>query len=507
MNYKNLVPPTGDGETLVDPPFSEYEKIVESARGLSRDVAIGSDSLKNLADDARRLAVEDALSYTRELGLDPGENIDPAGPIIASGHQPVALYPGLVLKQFALAREAKRLNAVPIFFSVDSDEFKGATVPAPVMNERLRRADHLLCPQEGKAIFEKAKVEPPEKTIERLEDLRQSLSHPRLSCPQEALAAFIDRLKRVDLKNQNYTARQILLRSAWRNRIEGGFMELTVSRICGHEPFLKFAGDIIGRIGEFKTIYNGELARYRKEHKLRYAVNPFPDLDDHSGLVETPFWIIKDESREKLFARETSKGAVIFTPDGSQLPLSDFVSGATGAQIRPRAIVLSIYLRLFVCDLFIHGVGGAKYDTVTDRIIETFYGIEAPALACVTGCVWAGIDADDPGEQIEIVEAELRKIEHHPETSGEHGELFGKLVAEKNELVQLIQKPGSDRKNIGIRISKLNKEMSAILAPAKNRLLARRKSLKLKQEERQVAQARDYPYFYYEPERIASLLD
>jgi len=506
LNYKNLVPPTGDGETLITPHLSEYGKIIESNRGLSRDVAIGSDSLKNLAGEARRLAVEEALSYTRKLGLDPGENTDPDGPIIASGHQPIALYPGLILKQFALAREANRLNAVPLFFSVDSDEFKGDTVPAPAMNGNLRRADHLLFPQEGKGIFETATVEPPEKTIQRLEDLRNSLADPRLSKPQKALAVFIDRLKRVDFKNQNYTARQILMRSVWRKGIEGGLLEIPVSGICGHEPFLKFATDIIGRIGEFKTVYNGQLASYRKEHKLRYAVNPFPDLDDHSGLIETPFWIIQGQSREKLFARETNRGAVLFTPDGNQLSLSDLASGAKGAHIRPRAIVLSIYLRLFVCDLFIHGVGGAKYDAVTDRIIETFYGIKPPALACVTGTVFAGIDADDPGEEMETIETELRKIEHHPETSGEHGELFGKLTAEKKELVDLIQKPGSDRKNIGIRISRLNKEMSAILAPVKKGLNEKLKSLKLKEEERKVAQARDYPYFYYQPERIAALL-
>ncbi|VAX19423.1 hypothetical protein MNBD_NITROSPINAE03-656 [hydrothermal vent metagenome] len=508
MNYKNLAPPAGDGATLIMPPFSEYGKIIENNRALTRDVRIGDDSLQSLAVEARRLAVDAALFYTRGLGLDPGDNIDPAGPIIASGHQPIALHPGLMLKQFALAREARRMNAVPLFFSVDSDEFKGDTVPAPVMDGCLRRIDHPLFPQEGKVIFEKAKVEPPEKTIQRLEDLRQSLSHPRLSKLHMALGLFIDRLKIADLENPNFTARQILLRSAWRNRIEGGFMELTVSRICGHKPFLKFAEDIIGRIGEFKTIYNGELARYRKEHKLRYAVNPFPDLAEHSGLIETPFWIVKDESREKLFARETDKGgAVLFTQDGGQQPLSDLASGSAGIWIRPRAIVLSIYLRLFVCDLFIHGVGGAKYDTVTDRIIKAFYGIEPPSLACVTGTAWAGIDADDPGEEIETVEAQLRKIEHHPETSGGHGELFGKLTAEKKEMVEMIRKPGSDRKNIGIRISKLNKEMSAILAPAKKRLLAKRKSLKRKQEERQVAQARDYPYFYYKPENIASLLD
>lgn len=507
MNYNILAPPAGDGQTLIEPPFSEYEKIVESNRSLSRDALIGSDSLKNLAVDARRLAVKEALSYTRKLGLDPGENIDPNGPIIASGHQPIALHPGLMLKQFALAKQANRLNAAPLFFSVDSDEFKGDTVPALVIDGLVRRVDHLLFPQDGKVIFESATVEHPEKTMERFENLRQLFSHPLLSRPQGALAAFIEQLKAVDLISGDYTARQIMMRSAWRKGIEGGLMELAVSRICGHAPFLKFTADIIGRIGEFKTIYNGALARYRKEHKLRYAVNPFPDLAEHSGLVETPFWVIKGKSREKLFARQPDKGPpLVFTQQGDHWPLSGLGSGAAGTHIRPRAIVLSIYLRLFVCDLFIHGVGGAKYDIITDRIIEKFYGVKPPGRACVTGTVWPDIDIDDSGADIEKIETEIRKIEQHPETFGEHGEAFGKLAAEKKELVELIQKPGSDRKIIGIRISKLNKEMGAILAPVKKGLSEKLKGLKSKEDERQVAQARDYPYFYFQPEHIASLL-
>ena len=38
-----------------------------------------------------------------------------------------------------------------------------------------------------------------------------------------------------------------------------------------------------------------------------------------------------------------------------------------------------MYARLFLCDLFIHGIGGGKYDEVTDAIIRRYYGVEPPA--------------------------------------------------------------------------------------------------------------------------------
>ena len=41
-----------------------------------------------------------------------------------------------------------------------------------------------------------------------------------------------------------------------------------------------------------------------------------------------------------------------------------------GNKIRPRAITTTMFSRLFFSDVFIHGIGGAKYDTITDEIIK-----------------------------------------------------------------------------------------------------------------------------------------
>ena len=39
---------------------------------------------------------------------------------------------------------------------------------------------------------------------------------------------------------------------------------------------------------------------------------------------------------------------------------------ASGTPIAPKALALTLFARMFVCDLFIHGVGGGRYDRVTD---------------------------------------------------------------------------------------------------------------------------------------------
>jgi hypothetical protein len=47
-----------------------------------------------------------------------------------------------------------------------------------------------------------------------------------------------------------------------------------------------------------------------------------------------------------------------------------------------------MYLRLFVVDQFLHGIGGAQYDQVTDWIIATHFKIAPPHFAVATGTMY-----------------------------------------------------------------------------------------------------------------------
>src|SRR4029078_2276022 len=51
---------------------------------------------------------------------------------------------------------------------------------------------------------------------------------------------------------------------------------------------------------------------------------------------------------------------------------------AAGFRVQSRALPNTLFARLFLSDLFIHGIGGAKYDELTDEIVRRFYGFEPP---------------------------------------------------------------------------------------------------------------------------------
>ena len=103
-------------------------------------------------------------------------------------------------------------------------------------------------------------------------------------------------------------------------------------------------------------MHNGVLAEYRHAHSIKNPAQPLPDLK----TGELPFWILRDGSREPLL--ETSS--------------------RRGQRLLPRAVTLTLFCRLFLCDLFIHGLGGARYDRITDEILKRFFlGAGAPFIA------------------------------------------------------------------------------------------------------------------------------
>lgn len=134
-------------------------------------------------------------------------------------------------------------------------------------------------------------------------------------------------------------------------------VELLVSTLSQSTACRRFAAHITANLTRFRTAYNRAVAEYRTAHGIRSKSHPVPDL----ALGELPFWEFTDTGRVR---------ATPATPP---------------ERLRPRALTLTLFVRLCLADWFIHGIGGAKYDEVTDALIRDFFGIEPPTFQVVTG--------------------------------------------------------------------------------------------------------------------------
>ena len=500
--FDQLVVPAENHTKLAIPPVAEYPSAARRNAMLNGAILVDGEPLTTFRPKARSAAIDVARAYTLSLGLDPGPiadpgpATDPAALVIGSGHQPLPFHPGIMIKPAALVQAAREMGATPLFMTVDSDEFRAEYLPLPNMeNGRLEKMEFPLFPMKKHGLYETAEAEPVTDMLDRFQAMVGFLAHPRLETPRRALESYLETLRNTHLDFPGYVSRAIVMRRAWLAPEVDGFLELPVSLLSKEKTFLRFASHILADIGRFAGEYNRALDEYRKERKLRYLANPFPNLETREGLIQAPFWVVEGGERRKLYVKVAAgKASALVLENGEERPMSAVIEGQMA--IRPKAITLSLYLRMALCDLFIHGVGGAKYDHVTDAIIERYYQARPPESACLSATLWIDVPAEDPRPDIAETERKIRQIEQHPEKAGAGKTEVDQLAAQKEKLVRTIKAPGADKKSIGASITKLNHLMAAELSGERRALSAKLERLAPVELERQAAQARDYPCFF-----------
>jgi hypothetical protein len=88
-----------------------------------------------------------------------------------------------------------------------------------------------------------------------------------------------------------------------------------------------------------------------------------------------------------------------------------------GYRLRPKAVSLTAFVRLYLADWFVHGIGGSLYEPVTDYIIENFFGIR-PLKYGVATCTQTLPQLDSVAsftENISQLRHELHSMKHNPE--------------------------------------------------------------------------------------------
>ncbi|UCC94549.1 MAG: hypothetical protein JSW40_06985 [Candidatus Omnitrophota bacterium] len=142
-----------------------------------------------------------------------------------------------------------------------------------------------------------------------------------------------------------------------------------VSSLVRSKEFEDFFARIWSDDTAYRDVFNNALDEYRKEYRFRYKNFPFPKLEDG----ELPFWVIKSQQRYRCFKKDISNTDV------------------RNIGVFPRASTLTIFLRLYACDIFLHGIGGANYEWVGDRVVERFFKKDPPLWGVVSGTFLVGM--------------------------------------------------------------------------------------------------------------------
>jgi hypothetical protein len=152
--------------------------------------------------------------------------------------------------------------------------------------------------------------------------------------------------------------------------------------------------------------------------------------------LEAPFWVWRagQPRRRALLARQRTRVlelriagedqvmvALPLTPDGEACCAVERLRDLTAQAIRlrNRALTTTMFSRFLLGDLFIHGIGGAKYDELGDEIARRYFGFDPPGFLTLSLTLWLGLPLD-PATPAELasVGRRLRDLSFNPDRAG-----------------------------------------------------------------------------------------
>ncbi|MBI3580583.1 MAG: hypothetical protein HY098_00630 [Nitrospinae bacterium] len=477
----------GPGGYVCTPPFSSWRGVAEK----QRREPTGAGGLR---EDWRAEFLRLAAAHTAPLGL-PVPALDATTPVVLSGHQPYFYHPGVMYKYLLLARVARE-GFLAVNIGVDTEACEGFHAKIPSFDGKYRKHTRHLATSSVKRFYADAVLDKAEVRSFVEESLRDLGSIPGGAF--EHGKDFLRRELFSDLP-QSAADAMTVLRRRYAVRWPGKVLEVPLSQACRTKGFFSFAFGLLKDAGRFAEIFNAAVRRYRVEHKLRSSANPFPDLAAGVEGVETLFWLVREGRRDTLTIKPgVNPGVAGFSEVGGPESLESLFC-EKGWRLWPKAVALSVMNRVFLGDIFVHGLGGAKYDRITDEVIRGFYGVEPPPFA--TASLTLSVEGlEDPSDRIMELRQELREMDFHPESY--LADPPPDLLAEKQNLTREIKAPGANKKEMGRRLGEINGALKSLLEPLKGELLAKTAALETELNRYEVLADRELPYFLYPPEKF-----
>jgi hypothetical protein len=471
VSLPRLRAPRDDGSILAVPPLAQAGALL--ARNHHDLAAAPVEVLGKPGIELRRLARDGAWDAIRRYLGEGGEPLpdapQPDQPWLVAGHQPELFHPGVWFKNFALHGLARQHGAFALNLVVDND------VPRPPILHVPADAHRIALPYDrwqGESPYEERTVLD-ETLFASLPERAAALTHewPFVPLLSEFWREVLRRRDSTPLLGQ----RLALARRAFERRWGCGQAELPLSRVCQGEAFAWFACHLALHACRLRDVYNAAVRDYRRRYGIRSTFHPVPDLVCDGEWCELPLWAWRtgQRRRARLFARRQGGAIDLRAGDEAWPTLQSNGDPARlvaqwldlerrGYKVRTRALTTTLFGRLFLGDLFIHGIGGGKYDELTDALIAQFFGCPVPGYLVLTATLLLplprfSVDADQcrhlatlhrdlcynpqrhlavpPQAAVEPVHAKAAWIARSCSTHAERRERFLKL-RELNELMR-----------------------------------------------------------------------
>jgi hypothetical protein len=535
IQRRHLKVPRGDREVLIRPEPAALPALVRRNQDLLAsyrfDLAPGEPAplgpgFHEFRAAARAEVMAMARRYARQWGFAVQRDWSEPQPIILSGHQPRPFHPGVWLKNFLAGDLASAVGGVALNLDVDNDEAHAQRFRLPA-----RGASDLAVGDEVRTVEVEFASHAPGLPFEeqpagalRPETVHEVLALAASPAIGDAFRACWHRLLEAVPGAACLGEAFLVARRRLEERLDLANLELPVSALSDTSAFRLFVAAMLRRCEDFFAAYNDSLHEFRRVYRERSPAQPVPDLASDGTRMELPYWVWRaGEPRRRLWVEPTPGGGLALAADAEPVgrlgpaDLADPAAGAerlaelrrSGWKIRPRAISMTLFVRLAVGDVFIHGVGGALYDQITDAIIERLFGVRPPEIILASATVHLPLETF-PATPADLSAARraVRDWRYNPDRLLPEGVRCGGeakvLIEEKQRLIATRGATRDERRRIWQRVREINGRLLA-LAPEQPDA-AREELHRIQRYARynNILRNREFPFCLYPPEDLAA---
>jgi hypothetical protein len=176
-----------------------------------------------------------------------------------------------------------------------------------------------------------------------------------------------------------------------------------------------------------------------------------------------------------------------------------------GFKIRSRALTTTMFARLFLADLFIHGIGGGLYDVLTDHIVARFFALPAPAYLVLSATLLLPLPRFPYAKQrARTLERHWRDLVYKPQQFIESDATTAPLIHEKQDWIARAATSHAERVERYRSIRKLNARLLPFVWPRKCQVEVEHLEQLRHAERDAVAARRDYAFCLYPEEMLRS---
>lgn len=402
--------------------------------------------------------------------------------LIITGHQPNFQHPGIIFKDLLAWKLAKVTDSIILHLIVDTDRFE-VNYHYPIKyKDKYATTRNIFIGGRDYGIFKNTKMIEIDRERfysiigESYKNIDEFVGEEYL----EKCKEYTNKILSACLQTSplQYVLTEIKQDFYQNNGIQ--IYNLPVSKLVDSKAFQVFAQKICENQNVFNTIYNSHLVQYRHSHKIKNKAQPLPNLAEN----EFPFWVY-DKNKARRF------------------PMKEYPSKLP---ILPRAITLTMFVRLFLSDLFIHGTGGGRYEVISENVLKDFFKIPASpySVASATMHLDRKNDFDDDFISNKNIKMKLREYRHSPDTflTKDHP-----LYKKKREIVEKLKTQSVDKREIHKEIMRINSEIQSEIPFIKNQLEFKQRNLPLLLQTHKTFQTRTFPFYFYDIKELINYIN